>query len=69
MTIPTHPLASTHVDDTLYLLQESLTDDSNDPRLNVAWQWKLQGYANLVHYLRECVDGGEPTNLHAVPNP
>jgi len=48
MEIPTHPLASTHVDDTLFLLQESLTDDSNDPRLNVAWQWKLQGYADLV---------------------
>ena len=55
MDIPTHPSASTHVDDTLFLLQESLTDDSNDPRFNGAWQWKLQGYADVIKFARECV--------------
>ncbi len=67
MDIPTHPLASTHVDDTLFLLQESLTDDSNDPRLNEAWQWKPQGYADVIKFARECVEGSKPANLHAVP--
>lgn len=67
MEIPAHPLASKHVDDTLFLLHEALTEDADDPRLNVAWQWKLQGYADLVQYLRECVDGSKLTRLHAVP--
>jgi len=67
MGIPKHPFASTHIDDTLFLLQESLTDDSNDPRLNVAWQWKLQGYAEVIQFARECVDDSKPANLHAVP--
>ncbi len=66
-TVPSHPLISDHVDATFFLLQESLTEDSNDPRLNVAWQWKMQGYADLVQYLRECYADREPTRLHAVP--
>jgi len=67
MEIPTHPLASKHVDDTLFLLHEALTEDADDPRLNVAWQWKLQGYADLVQYLRECVDGSQPENVVQIP--
>ncbi len=66
-TAPNHPLISDHVDGTFFLLHESLTEDSNDPRLTAAWQWKMQGYADLVQYLRECYADHEPTRLLAVP--
>ena len=67
--VPTHPLVSDHVDATFFLLHESLTEDSNDPRLNVAWQWKMQGYADLVQYLRECYADRKPTHLQVVSKP
>ena len=67
MTTPKHPLIGENLDDTLHNFYEEVLDDAYDLKHSQVLSRKLQGWAALIEYVRECIVDGKQTNLRAVP--